>query len=416
MFKSAPKFTLALLGSCIFSSLSYAQYYKTLPAGVRAVVYRNVKTSTIKSSYNHTNAETPFNYEIKVDVKTLEGMDNEKVKIALDLLKPYDDAYNSLNFGTYKVEAEADAVVDGYGFAQGLTNQVTAYMALPLYKAKVKMKYTRSESNSYDKVADSLQNITDDVVAQSVGDAIEQIQDMADLDGQMLQNIAVNSLGYNEVGDWAGSGPGDLEFGLMYNFLTTDTFGAMVKFGGVAPTGAIDDPDTIQDIGFGDGQWDAFVELGGGYRITDWFFLNSYARYTYQFASHKELRIPLSEDVFISDEKDTFREKLGNKILFNLGADIIVNDWLTVIPSYEASYIAKAKYESENGDADDWLASNTESNQHNIRLTTEFSTVTLFTKGKFLLPASIRFSAQKMIDGLNTPKVDRYEVEYRMFF
>lgn len=403
----------------IFSNLTFAQYFKTLPKGVRTIDMRNIKTSTIDSSYNHSESESPFSYDIELDSKTLKAIDNEIVQTIFSVLEPYQDAGDALNLGKYHLEAEANMEVDVFGFGWGLTNRVTAYIGLPIHKADVKMKYQRKQGNNYGEVAEILQDYTGDDFAQGIGQNIEAYGQNLDIDGAFIQNLVVNHFNYEEVGDWHGEGPGDVEFGTMYNFLNQDNYGLLVTFGGVAPTGRVDDPDIIQDVAFGDGQWDAFLEFGGGAVVNNWLIVNSWFRYTHQFASQKELRVPLSEEVFIGDEKANFYEKLGDKFIYHVSTDFKVNDWINLSTGYEYSHTEAARYTAENSKysyAEDILASNTESVQHNVRASVEFSTVTPFSKGKFLLPASIKFSYQHMVEGRNTAKYDRYELGYRMFF
>src|SRR5690606_15933649 len=74
--------------------------------------------------------------------------------------------------------------------------------------------------------------------------------------GSLMQSVVVNTFKYDEVGSWQGSGYGDLEMGAMYRLVDKGTWGMAVTSGFVAPTGRQDDPDILQDIGFGDGQWD----------------------------------------------------------------------------------------------------------------------------------------------------------------
>jgi hypothetical protein len=146
------KRSLLFLGGLVLSNMAFAQYYKTLPKGVRLGVYRNVKTA-VDSTYNKTGNESPMSYQIEANVDFLESIDNETIQTALALLKPYPTAYENLNLGEYKIDAKADVEVNGYGFAYGITNKVTAYMAMPIYKANVKLDYKRTKSNSYDTIA-----------------------------------------------------------------------------------------------------------------------------------------------------------------------------------------------------------------------------------------------------------------------
>lgn len=405
---------LAFCASLFLLSLNAsAQYWKTLPKGVRTFVFRNVQTSEITSTYNHSRSVTPYAYEIEASAKNLEGIENPEIQAALDLIRPYQDVYNSLSAGTYKISADADVSVNAYGMGYGITDTVTAYAFLPMFHAKVNMKYKRTAKNNYEHSAELLQTETGNDGAQGYGNII---QALPDLDGPTLQSLIVNNFGYEEIGDWEGEGPGDMEFGIMYNFLNEDTHGLMLTLGGVAPTGMRDNPDILQDVPFGDGQWDGFFELGGGYQFSDKITLNSWARYTRQFAAEKELRVPYDEDVDISDETATFTEKLGDKLLFDLDLEYFYSDWVHFQTAYLYEQTGKAKYISPREEANGYLAKDTDSSSHSMRLMAGLSSVNSFMKKEFLLPAQFRVYYQTMLQGRNTPKVDRVELEFRMFF
>lgn len=394
-------------------SAAHAQYYNTLPKGVRTLIFRNVQASNIESSFNHTNTETPYSFNIDASIEAIEGIDNQTVKDALDILNDYPAAYNAISLGTHRIEANADVKVDVYGFGIGITDRVSAYMGMPIYKANIALKYTQVKANTLGDVSEILQDEVSDNFAQALGGLFETLQD---LDRTTIQSAIVNGLGYKELGDWNGSGLGDIELGVMYNFLNRYDYGLLLTTGVIAPTGRQDDPDIIQDVAFGDGQWDAFMELGGGIKINHLYTLNAWARYTHQFESEKKLRKPLNDDVSVSNESGYFTEKLGNKIEYNTSFEYYPTDWLKFEALYNFSRTAQATYTSDDLLANRRLGSNTKTYSENIRLTASLSTVKLFQKKKFVLPGQINFSIQKMVDGLNTPKYDRAEVELRLFF
>jgi hypothetical protein len=392
--------------------MASAQYYDTLPKGVRLVMGKYVQ-STVNSSFNNTKSLNPYSFEIDANIKSLEKIDDPTVKEALELFKPYSEAYDKINLGTHKVDAKADVSVAAYAYGHGITNRITAYVAVPIYKANVSVDYKKTKANNNKEVSEILQKEYGDNFAQGLGNLVENFYD---IDGQTIQSAFVNALGYDEIGDWSGTGLGDMELGVLYNFLRTEDYGLMITGGAIVPTGYEDDPDIIQDIGFGDGQWDAFVEFGGGKKINNNMFINAYTRYTYQFSSKKTLRIPFSDDVSVSDKKGSFTEKLGNKILAVAELELIPNDWLKIKPSYIYSYTEKAEYESSNSSANRLLALNTESYSSSIKLLGQLTSVNLFNQKKFLLPGQINISYQSMLNGKNTPKADLYEMEFRMFF
>jgi len=402
--------------SLLACSAAFSQYYKTLPKGVRTFVYRNVATNDVNSSYNQTNKNSPYTFEIAADFETLTNIDNPFVQDILAQLSPYPEAAALLTLGTYKASANANIKVDVYGFGYGITDKLTAYAGLPVYDASIKLNYQRNKGNTYDLIAEALQETPNDNIAQTYGAVLDSLGEGFDFDASVLQGIATNQLGYEPVGDWEGHGLGDMELGLMYNVLTQRKYGLLLSGGVIAPTGRVDDPDILQDIGFGDGQWDLFTEFGGSYHLNNKVILTSYLRYTYQFASDKRLRRPTSRDLKYSAESNTYTEKLGNKALFHVSSEYFYNDWLSLVSAYEYENTGEAQYSSDNSVEDGYLGYATDSSTHNVRLSARISTVALFQKKEFLLPASVELKAQRMISGKNTPDVDRYELEFRMFF
>ncbi len=402
---------IAILGTFLSQSVS-AQNYMTLPKGVRMFFARNVQ-SDVESSYNKSASETPYKYEINADIENLETLDDERVQGVLEVFKDYPDAYNLISLGRYKLEASAQVEVNAYAFAYGINNRLTAYIGLPIYDAKVKLDYRTVKKSTGAEVSDALIQEYGDDYAQALGQVVDQIYS---IDAGVIQSAFVNNLGYQELGDWQGSGLGDLEFGLFYNFLRESKYGAYAKLGGVAPTGYVDNPDIIQDIGFGDGQWDSYLEVGAAYRVLPKLFLEAETRYTYQFSSEKRLRVPLSADIPLSEETATFEEKLGNRYDTYLRATINATDWLSIEPAMIFTYTEKAKYDSSNSSANRILALNTESNSRSFRVDAKITTANLYLMNKFPIPTQLTFSAQNMIEGKNVAKTDLVEFELRMFF
>ena len=390
----------------------FSQYYKTLPKGVGMFSFNNYR-SEISSSYNKSQSETPYAVKIEATVENLSLIDNSVVQEALDLFKPYPEAYEKLSLGTHYIDGEAEVNVDVYAMAYGISDKVTAYIGIPLYDAKVKVHYERTDSSSNKEVAEALQKQYGDDWAQTLGNIVDK---MFDVDGSIIQSALVNSLGYDELGTWSAKGPGDVELGIMYNFIKDKKYGLKTTIGAVAPTGYVDDPDLIQDIGFGDGQWDAFLEFGGGYRISSILSFNAWGRYTHQFANEKTLRVPYSKDIPLSNEKKKFREKLGNKILINVNAVIEFTDWFKITPGYSIEHIEKAEYFSNNQQANDSLAKDTESYSQSYQISAQLTSVSSYLKQEFLIPAELGYTYKSMVEGKNTAKVELHGMELRLFF
>jgi hypothetical protein len=128
------------------------------------------------------------------------------------------------------------------------------------------------------------------------------------------------------------------------------------------------------------------------------------------------LRAPEDRDFTLSDRKQEFQIKLGDKIDYVLSPTWFMNDWLSFKTEYLFNYQMKSVYTSSNTIANDILAYNTDSSAHHARFATNISTTKLYLMKKFVLPASIELSAQTMFMGENSPKYSRYDVEFRLYF
>lgn len=62
---------------------------------------------------------------------------------------------------------------------------------------------------------------------------------------------------------------GDAEVGGIYRLTDFSDRGLAIAGGFVFPTGDADDPDSLQDVSTGDGQFDAFVESMAGISFLD---------------------------------------------------------------------------------------------------------------------------------------------------
>ena len=147
--------------------------------------------------------------------------------------------------------------------------------------------------------------------------------------GKQVQSYVTKGSGYQPLGDWYGSGYGDMETGLMAKVIDRGTWGLMLYPGVILPTGRQDDPDILQDVGFGDGQFDFFSEIATGYVVNDQLSFGTTLRYTYQAPTTKELRVPSEQNSTFSSEKGDFNVKYGDRINLMFNSTISYNAWLS---------------------------------------------------------------------------------------
>lgn len=381
-----------------------AQVWKVLPKGVRAFGYRNVTTSKITNNLNQSGQETALGSSFRIDATTFNEMTGNIIAPNID-----PDAYNALVVGEYEVDAEAQMNVNGFGFAYGITDNLMFYGEIAYYNADVKARMKRTAGNSYEEAARLMERNGDVLYA----DALRQ---MVDVNEATIQSVITNFYGYKPIGDWRGTGYGDMETGVMAKVLDKGTWGLMLYPGVVLPTGYEDDPDILQDVGFGDGQFDIFLEAATGYVVNDKLSFGTFLRYTYQAPTSKTLRVPEERDFELSSTKGDFDVKYGDKISWTLNSTIGINDWISFSPVYRLLYQMPSVYESKYGAANDYLAYNSDKLEHQGQITASISSITPFLKKEFLLPAQINLNYLRTLSGRNVPEVTRYEIEFRMLF
>jgi hypothetical protein len=390
------KKVIVVLISLSLGVKAWGSYFNTLPKGVRALVYHHARTNEIQGRYTETGSYN--NYDIAADITgdSLRGI-NSAIDLYLDGLSS--EQYENFSLGSYQGSAQVEVIVNALGVGYGLTDKLTTYFFTPHYKANVKVDVKRTKGSNY---ADM--------------DASVNIDGIPDIDNRMIQSVIVNYYGYRPLGTWSANDFGDTELGFMYRPTSAKRWGILLDFGVIAPTGRRDDPDILQDFGFGDGQWDLFLEAGSGLVAWDFLNLDGWVRYTYQLPFINTIRMPEDPEFPITARKGRAEIKLGNKFSGNVMGSFILNSIFSMSVQYMFDYKQEDNYTSAYSDSDSYWESNTESVGHSYKVTLETTSVKLFQKKIFAVPLTIYTSYQKNFSGKNTPRVGRFDLEFRLFF
>lgn len=378
-------------------NLAHAAYYDVLPKGVRNLTYQFTQTDVITGRYTSGGTLQGYNVLANINAETLKGL-NAAVDTYLGTLSAED--YKNFSFGTFQGSATSKVTAQGLGGGYGLSDKVMVYGFIPFYAAEVDLNIDRTAKGR-----------------NNVGAAI-QLDNLPDVDLRLIQSLFVNYYHYQPLGKWKANDFGDAEMGMMYQIDKNAISGALINVGLVAPTGRIDNPDVLQDIAFGDGQWDAFFEFGGGYSFysTSDFSIDQWNRVTYQFPFETDVRLPESSSFPISNEKGLANIKLGNKYLSNIQANYKVSEsWDTTL-TYSLEYKEKDTYKTKSIQADRVLSEATEKVSHTGRVGVTYSTLNLYQQKRFFMPMSFNLAVQSIFAGKNTPKYERADFQVRMFF
>lgn len=374
-----------------------AAYYDVLPKGVRNITYRHIKTGAISGEFNKSGTFNAFDFSADINADVLEGIDPAIDAILAALT---DQQREDFSFGSFRTDVEAKVDAHALGVGIGITRRLTMYAFVPFYKAEVQL---------------NLERTTEGQNEISAGDSLT-IENLPSIDEQIIQSLFVNFYGYQPLGTWRGNDFGDTEVGFMYLLTRRRNRGTKITFGGVIPTGREDNPDILQDIAFGDGQYDLFVEYGGGVRPRHWLGADFWTRFTYQFPFKTMLRLPESETFNVSNNKRETKIDFGSEIKamgqlnFNFDAAWSFSSGIML------TYKMPDKYESGDATSDKILEAGTEEFTQTAILNFSFSTLPFFRKKQFPLPMNLGIYGQKDISGKNTPQIERVDLEARFFF
>lgn len=411
----APKHYLFWAQALLLTALQVqAAYYETLPKGVRLFAARQVQTTDIKNNFSQSGQKESLSFNQSLTSQELSQIDGADVYFD-ELKNISEEAYEMFRVGAYDIDAHAEVNVQGFGLAYGITDRLTSYISIPYYRADVSMNVKRTQDNNYQAVASLLNQSGQE--SDSAYFLNQLTGQLPDADGELLQTVLVKNYGYQPLGNWKAQGLGDIELTGLYRLTDWQDSGLATSFGVTLPTGREANPDILQDIAFGDGQTDIFLEFGGGVSLLESKLeLDASLRYTHQFGSDKIFRVPENEDMQFSDQKAEFYENLGQMWTSHLMASYHLNDWLTLQGGHEFMHEALPEYDSPYKNANEILSRNGGETYHIAKAGIKFSTIKLYHKGKFAAPLTVQLLGRRTLGGRNTPEVTRFDLEFRLFF
>lgn len=397
-------------------SVSFGASYDTLPKHVNTVVFKQVMVSKIESRYGADNKQETLDLKEEFTSSRLEDI-STVIKSYFENLKSISpEAYENFSLGEFNADVEASATAQGFGYGFGLTDKLTIYGSIPVYHIKTGIKFNQTKPSNLAAVQASLRSSQpDSALGKFVRDLTLQLPDT---NAELLQSLVVNYYNYEPIGQWEKDSLGDAEVGFIYRLTDSYDKGMALSMGAVLPTGDSDNPDSLQDVSTGDGQYDAFIESMAGISFIDKTFeFDIKGRYTHQFAAKKEVRWIEDADVPLARQKKTVNEKLGNKIDASATFTINPSHWINFNTSYIVNKTAGTTYSDiEDKQVKKALENETDSESRWIRVGMGFSTTQAYKRKKFDIPFDIGVSAQRLLNARNTASYDRIDIDLKLYF
>lgn len=407
--------TILALGMLPIGSLMAASY-DTLPKNVNTLVFKQVIASKIQSEFNETGENETLNLKEEFTSSRLEDI-SSVIKTYFEELRAISpDAYKNFSLGEFSANVAADVNAQGIGYGFGITDRLTVYGSLPIYHIQTEIKFRQTKASNLASVQATIRNASpDSALGKFVKDLTLQLPNTNE---ELLQSLVTNYYGYKPIGKWEKDALGDAEIGFIYRLTDFSDRGVALSTGAVLPTGSADDPDSLQDVSTGDGQYDAFVEIASGISFLDSSLqFDVKGRYTYQFESQKEVRWIEDANLPLAKTKRTVNQKLGDKIDASLTATYYPTYWMNLSSSYMMGSTGQTNYyDITDPDVKNALEADTSSSSQWIKIGIGFSTVEAYKRKKFDVPVDIGISAQRLLNAKNTASYDRIDLDFRLYF
>ncbi len=300
------------------------------------------------------------------------------------------------SLGDFAPTLSASTLVLANAVEYGITDNLTLGVIVPVISANTKFDVQFNPSSSVLASGDPTLIGTANALLQKVKDQAA-------------------SKGYNEFGDWEALGLGDVELGFKYRFLNTEAWTLATKAGVKLPTGRVDDPNTVTDLAFGDGQTDLGTTLLVDYKGIPNTLLNVMTKYTSQLPDRQLLRVPDDGDLF-TDKKENIRRNLGNRFDAAVYGEYTFLSVFNVNASYSLFTKEKDRFASDLGYYALGLEKNTAQSKQSVDVGIGFSTLPWFRQGAFALPMDAGIDVDLPLAGRNVADVTTVNLEYKLYF
>lgn len=224
---------------------------------------------------------------------------------ALNASKPGSgDALLSEKIAELRTDISTQVFANLFVVEYGLTSRISLGIIVPLLHADVDVDASSTIDQNFSAKTSTLSN------ADPRKSLRTNLQNGATKEA--IDQILQQQFKYTGIQSWSGTGVGDIELGMKYNYFREHPLRATLKSGARFPTGHQDDPDHLFDMGFGDGQMDLAV-----YNYVDYDLLSNLSftwemGYTLQLPDSNSYRIPVSSDLPIGATAISLDRKLGD--------------------------------------------------------------------------------------------------------
>jgi len=214
-------------------------------------------------------------------------------------------------------------------------------------------------------------------------------------------SIDVPGFGFKRFESWSDQGFGDIEAGLKYQYYQSENWRLALTGGIRFPTGNMDDPDNLVDLGFGSGAWALLFKSHNDYTGIKNLVLDVTFSYDLYLPDEQTLRVPDDVNHPITANKEKVSRNLGDIFMLDASAKYQFLKGSFVFLDYKYGYSWKDSVSGNMGFAYQSLEDETDWTEQVIEVGLAYSTVPLYVEKKFPVPLNASLAYRNRFAGSN---------------
>ncbi len=386
------------------------EHTKTLPKGIRSVIFRTVHTE-LNEKTNGSGVKESLEKPLNKDYKFSDAMKNDsETKKNRNRAYLAKEGFNEDDpLGRMNADLTGQVTVFAPIVSYGLSEKFTLAIAIPIYRASMDVELGFEPSEE----AQGFLNSLAEPHSNKASIARDQGQKLNDAVGELNQKLADN--GFKQLGYWSETGLGDMTLAGKYRFFETSFLKIATTTGAVLPTGRTDDPDNLTDIPFGDGTWDIFSSLSFDQPIGAGFFFNQYGKYTYQAPARRSVRLE-TDDEAIEVDKRFVDYKMGDKVDAGISLQWESQNGMGAGLGYTYYRKLGDDYKVDPDVVENELEENTDQFATHAEAKVSFSGVPAYRSGAIPVPFSTGIEYKRHLSSINMPVSDLVTFDMAVYF
>lgn len=332
----------------------------------------------------------------------------------------------SASVGSSVVSFEYDVVEVYLDFAYGINDRLTVGVEIPYRWVKNSVEARLDTANATVGRNPFFGTPGDPfgvpLIPIAVGGTPLDTEDIQALLGDGLDvngdgTVEIPGFGYKRFESWSDSGFLDIDVGARYQYFRNEDWRLALTGGVKLPTGDVDDPDNLVDVGFGKGAWGLFFHSNNDYTGIKNLVLNATFMYTLYLPDRETLRIPDNVNQPITINKEKVDRDIGDVIELETEAKYEFLKGANISLLYKFGHSFKDDISGNLGFAYESLEDETNRTEHIFIAGVSYSTVQLYMDRKFPLPLSAKLEYRNRFAGKNNVfKAEYIGVGLQVFF